>query len=213
MVPVQGPLQVPFNFLEVPGPGLVDGLCGGKFPDHYFQLFPGQIRRKMELCFRQVLQPHFFQQFRKGENISGFFLGKVEGPRQRRHDLAGLLTAQAGAAENVFIHIGEEPGMDGADIAKGVFPQFLDHPAQSVRIQQMAVSLGIQPEMPGAVFPDHGPAQVVPQLSGQLPVVFRRVFIDVDFPHLAAGMAAGPSFAGKIVEPFRDDGNHGNPSF
>ena len=99
--------------------------------------------------------------------------------------------------------------MDGTDVAQGIFSQFLDHPAESIRIQQIAVSPGIQLEMPGVSFFHHGPAQVLPQFSRQLLVIFRRICIDVDFPHLAAGMAAGSSFAAEIIESFRNDGNHG----
>ena len=158
----------------------------------------------MEAVFRQGFQSHFFQQLRKGKRFPGFFLGEVERAGEGGQNLAGLFTAQTGAAENVFIHVGEEPGMDGADVTEGVFSLFFDYPAETVRIQQVTVPLRIQPEVPGTVFfPDHGPAQIVSQFSRQLTVVRRRIFIDVDFPHLAASVAAGSSFAGKIVEPFR----------
>lgn len=69
----------------------------------------------------------------------------------------------------------------------------------------MAVSLIIQPEA-GAAFVagGHPCTEFIAQRTGGVPVCFGRVFINIDFPFLAAGVAAFVRLTGKGREEGRE---------
>ena len=166
----------------------------------------------MNQCLRDGAPAHVLQQFRKGAALPCIFIPEPDGSLQPAQDFTGLLAAQPGSAQGVFldfvVHVSEEPGMDGADVTQGIVPQFLHHLAQSVRFQQGAEAPVIQPEMPPFPAFLHGSPQLFAQRSLQVLVIGSRILVDVDDPNLAAGVPAGTSLAVEIVESVRNQGNH-----
>lgn len=98
--------------------------------------------------------------------------------------------------------------MDGTDVAQGIVAKFFHHLAQAIRFQQGTESLFVQLEMPAFVALFHGSPQLVAQRTFQVLVVVSGIVIDVDDPHLAAGVLTGSSLAVEVIESIRDQGNH-----
>lgn len=98
-----------------------------------------------------------------------------------------------------------EPGMVPADLAETGRSHFQNEPAEPFFIQKMAVSLIVQPEA-GAAFVAGGDpcAEFIAQRTGGMSVFAGSVFINIDFPFLAAGVAAFVRLTGKGGEEGRE---------
>ena len=98
--------------------------------------------------------------------------------------------------------------MDCADVTELIFPSAVitsQSPSVRRRAQKpLSVNLKCQPSGPFSIW-----SWIFAQGRLKAAVVVCCIVINIDFPFLAACMAAGTSLAMEIIETLGQDGNHG----
>ena len=193
------------------GPGGIDRFRFGKAGQKGLIVREIDAGAEVALCCGQREVKFRKQRFQVQASFRAFF-SKDERSLPGCQELAGLFTAQPCAAEYIVFHICKKAGMDGADVTELVFSECRHDFTESVPAQEKTVSFRIEPETAAFFVFFDGSAQSLSQRTGQGTVIGCRIAVDIDFPFLAACVAAGSGLAAEFVEIFGNDGNHGSTS-